>query len=68
MGGGGGGGGGGCNSQVHVELIERSKFDILCLCKTFLIGDETIDISNYVWYGHNREVTYPKGLFEDQEG
>ena len=43
----GGGGGGGCNSQVHVELIEGSKFDILWLCETFLMGDETIDISMF---------------------
>ena len=60
------GGGGQCNSQVRVELIERSKFDTFCLCETFLISDETIDISMFGMV--TIEVTYPEGLFEDQEG
>ena len=40
----------GSNTREH--LVTNLNLDILCLCETFLVGKQEVQLSNYIWYGN----------------
>ena len=41
---------------MEVILVTNLNFDILCLCETFLVGKQEIQLSNYLWCANNRKT------------
>ena len=42
------------NTVLRREILPGLNADIMCLSETHLIGEETIVVDKYTWYGHNR--------------
>ena len=38
----------------HCRLREVSALNLLCVCETFLRGNDGINIPGYRWFGNNR--------------
>ena len=47
--------GGRTGSNTREHLVTNLNLDILCLCETFLVGKQELQLSNYIWYGNNRK-------------
>ena len=50
----------GCNFRESV--IRALDLDIICVCETFLIGDECINIEGFQWIGNNRKILSRQAL------
>ena len=50
----------GCNFRESV--IRALDLDIICVCETFLIGDECINIEGFHWIGNNRKIISCRAL------
>ena len=48
--------GGRTGSNAREQLVTSLNLDILCLCETFLVGKQEIQLNNYLWYGNNRKT------------
>ena len=48
-----GGWGRGLASTLKTSVLNTLDLDILCVCETFLLGQEVLDVDGYVWLGNN---------------
>ena len=48
-----GGWGRGLASTLKTSVLNALDLDILCVCETFLLGQEVLDVDGYVWLGNN---------------
>ena len=48
------------NFNLRLSCILGSDFDILGLAETHLVGENTISINGYSWYGLNRKKLHRK--------
>ena len=43
-------------SRLQSNIIKSLDLDIVCVCETFLTGDQEVDLEGYRWFGNNRKV------------
>ena len=41
-------------SWLRNRVVSALELDIVCVCETFLVGDQEIDIAGFSWVGNNR--------------
>ena len=48
------------NGKLRTEIILQCNYDIYCLCETHLRNNDTftINVDNYQWFPHNRELIH----------
>lgn len=44
------------SQQLRSNVVKALELDIVCVCETFLIGEQELDIEGYIWVGNNRKV------------
>ena len=52
----------GLGGNFRESVIRALDLDILCLCETFLVGDEGINIEGFRWIGNNRKILSHRAL------
>ena len=43
-------------SNAREQLVTNLNLDILCLCETFVVGKQEVQLNNYIWYGNTRKT------------
>ena len=52
----------GLGGNFRESVIRALDLDIICLCETFLVGDEGINIEGFRWIGNNRKILSRRAL------